>query len=50
MLVFALTSLITLAVLLSFSRAGNKYKNLVGSSYAYSKQTFGRSMSFFQGW
>ncbi|AOD25156.1 APC family permease [Mesomycoplasma hyorhinis] len=50
MLVFSLTSLITLAVLLSFSRAGNKYKNLVGSSYAYSKQTFGRSMSFFQGW
>ncbi|QJB71452.1 APC family permease [Mycoplasma sp. 1654_15] len=50
MFVFALTSLITLAVLLSFSRAANKYKDLVGSSYAYSKKTFGRSMSFFQGW
>lgn len=29
MLVFSLTSLITLAVLLSFSRAGNKYKILL---------------------
>ncbi|CAT05275.1 amino acid transporter [Mesomycoplasma conjunctivae] len=49
-LVFVLTSLITLAVIFAFARAGNRYKNEVGGSYAYAKKTFGKHMSFFQGW
>ncbi|AAV27814.1 APC family permease [Mesomycoplasma hyopneumoniae] len=49
-LVFILTSLITLAVIFAFARAGNKYQSEVGGSYAYAKKTFKKEMVFFQGW
>ncbi|MBG0730618.1 APC family permease [Mycoplasma sp. 'Moose RK'] len=49
-LVFTLTSLITLAVIFAFARAGQKYQDEVGGSYAYAKKTFKKELTFFQGW
>lgn len=49
-LVFILTSLITLAVIFAFARAGEKYQSEVGGSYAYAKKTFKNGIVFFQGW
>lgn len=49
-LVFAITSLITLAVIYSFARAGQRFQYKVGGSYAYAKRVFGPKMVFFQGW
>ncbi|MXR05701.1 APC family permease [Mycoplasma flocculare] len=49
-LVFILTSLITLAVIFAYARAGQKYQNEVGGSYAYAKKTFKNWLVFFQGW
>ncbi|WP_240535868.1 APC family permease [Mesomycoplasma ovipneumoniae] len=48
--VFILTSLITLAVIFAFARAGQKYQNEVGGSYAYAKKTFKNGLVFFLGW
>ncbi|MHA0305754.1 APC family permease [Mesomycoplasma ovipneumoniae] len=48
--VFILTSLITLAVIFAFARAGQKYQNEVGGSYAYAKKTFKNGLVFFSGW
>lgn len=46
--VFILTSLITLAVIFAFARAGQKYQNEVGGSYAYAKKTFKNGLVFSQ--
>ncbi|ATO31008.1 amino acid permease [Mycoplasmopsis bovirhinis] len=49
-LIFILTSIIIVAVIFAFSRAGQKYQNEIGGSYLYAKKTFGKQMTFFQGW
>lgn len=49
-LIFALTSLITLSVALVFSRLGNIYSKEYGGSYLYAKKAFNKNFAFFQGW
>lgn len=49
-LMFVLTTLITLAASLAYSRLGAAFQGEYGGSYLYAKRAFGRTMSFFQGW
>lgn len=49
-LIFGLTSIITLAVALVFSRLGNEIKEGYGGSYQYAKKAFNKGFAFFQGW
>ena len=48
--VFFMTSIITLSTSLVFSRLAQSYKDEYGGSYNYSKKAFNKKISFFQGW
>ena len=45
-----MTALISLAVVLVFSRLGNEFLNEYGGSYLYAKKAFKKHFAFFQGW
>ncbi|MDE5553155.1 MAG: APC family permease [Malacoplasma sp.] len=49
-IIFVLTSLITLSIALVFSRLGNIYSKEYGGSYLYAKKAFKNNFAFFQGW
>lgn len=50
LIIFLLTALISLAVVLVFSRLGNEFPNEYGGSYLYAKKAFKKHFAFFQGW
>lgn len=50
LIIFLLTALISLAVVLVFSRLGNEFQNEYGGSYLYAKKAFKKHFAFFQGW
>lgn len=50
LIIFLLTALISLAVVLVFSRLGNEFPNEYGGSYLYAKKAFKKHFAFFLGW